>query len=46
MVWTVTTRGKRLPLSLESAVDVEGEAWGLPHFADCPDAKEWSRRGK
>jgi hypothetical protein len=33
--WELTAKGKPRPISL---------ATGLPHFADCPDARDWSRR--
>ena len=33
--WGVTAAGRRVPISV---------ATGTTHFADCPDAKRWTKR--
>lgn len=40
MVWGTTSRGKVIPLSVASAIEVDGERWAFPHFVDCPNAKQ------
>jgi hypothetical protein len=44
MIWTETSNGKRMPLSVASAIAVAGEQWALPHFVDCKDAKDWRKK--
>lgn len=44
IVWTRTEDGRAMPLSLATAQTRDGVCYVLPHFADCPEAKEWSRK--
>ena len=44
MVWVKTTNSRALPLSLATVEERDGRKYALSHFADCPDAKEWSKR--
>jgi len=44
MAFIKTPAGKALPLSLRTAETRDGVTYGLAHFADCPQAKEWSKR--
>lgn len=44
MCFIALPSGKRMPLSLRTAEIRDGVTYALPHFADCPEAKEWSRR--
>jgi ribonuclease HI len=44
MVFIRTAAGKALPLSLATVVDRGGKRYALAHFADCAQAKEWSKR--
>lgn len=44
MAWTKTANGKAMPLSLATVETREGVKYCLPHFVDCPQAKEWSKR--
>jgi len=44
MTWVTTANGKAMPLSLATVEEREGVRYALPHFIDCPDAKEWSKR--
>lgn len=44
MRFVVTANGKRMPLSLKTAETRDGVTYALPHFIDCPQAKEWSRK--
>lgn len=42
MAWVKTPRGRAMPLSLATVEERAGVKYALPHFVDCPDAKEWS----
>lgn len=42
MAWVTTARGRAMPLSLATVEERAGVKYALPHFVDCPDAKEWS----
>ncbi len=42
IVWRRTESGAPIPLSLATACTVGGQRVATSHFADCPDAKEWS----
>lgn len=42
IVWARTAAGKAIPLSLATARTICGQRVASSHFADCPDAKEWS----
>lgn len=44
MAWVKTKNGKAMPLSLATVEEREGVKYCLPHFADCPQAKEWSKK--
>jgi hypothetical protein len=44
MSWVKTKNGKAMPLSLATVETRDGVRYALPHFIDCPDAKEWSKR--
>jgi hypothetical protein len=44
MAWTKTANGKAMPLSLATVEERDGIKYCLPHFADCPQSKEWSKR--
>lgn len=44
IVWATTGAGKAIPLSLATVVERGGQKYALSHFADCPDAKDWSRK--
>lgn len=44
MAFVKTPNGKAMPLSLQTAEIRDGITYCLPHFVDCPQAKEWSRK--
>lgn len=44
IVWARTPAGRAIPLSLATVQRRDGVAYALPHFVDCPNAKEWSRK--
>lgn len=44
MVFIKTANGKALPLSVATIEIRDGVRWAIPHFADCPNSKEWSKR--
>lgn len=44
MVFIKTAAGKALPLSLSTVEERDGKRYALAHFADCPQASEWSKR--
>lgn len=46
IVWTHTEAGRATPLSLATAQTRDGTTYLLPHWTDCPDAKQWSRKGR
>ena len=37
MYWSVTAAGRRVPIAV---------ATGRSHFEDCPDRRQWSKKGK
>lgn len=43
MVWTRTTAGKAIPLSLATAEMRDGQRYALTHFADCPESRQWRK---
>jgi len=44
IVWAVTANDRAIPLSLATVQHRDGVAYCLPHFVDCPEAKDWSRK--
>jgi hypothetical protein len=44
VAWTTTPAGKPMPLSLATARSIGGVRYATSHFADCPHAKEWSKK--
>jgi hypothetical protein len=46
IVWAHTEGEKAIPLSLATSQQRDGVTYLLPHFVDCPHAREWSRKGK
>lgn len=44
MAWVKTPNGKAMPLSLATIEERDGVRYALPHFVDCPQAKEWSHK--
>jgi hypothetical protein len=44
MVFIRTPAGKALPLSVATIQERDGVRYALPHFADCPNSKEWSKK--
>jgi len=44
MTWIKTPAGRAMPLSLATIETRDGTRYALSHFADCPEAKEWSKR--
>jgi len=44
IVWARTGKGKAVPLSVTTVEWRDGKGYALSHFADCPDAKKWSKR--
>lgn len=44
MVFVRTPNGKMMPLSLATVEERDGIRYALPHFVDCPQAKDWSKR--
>lgn len=44
IVWITTDHGKAMPLSVATIEERDGFKYALPHFADCPQAKEWSHK--
>lgn len=44
MVWIRTAKGKAMPLSVATIEDRDGIRFALPHFVDCEQAKEWSKK--
>ncbi len=44
MVWVQTGNGKAMPLSVATIEERDGVQFALPHFVDCKDAKEWSKK--
>lgn len=44
VAWITTPAGKAMPLSLKTARTIDGKRYALSHFADCVDAKKWSRK--
>ena len=44
IVWAHTEGEKAIPLSVATSQLRDGVTHLLPHFIDCPQGKEWSRR--
>jgi hypothetical protein len=44
MAWIKTPAGKAMPLSMATVEERDGVKYALPHFVDCPDAKDWSKK--
>lgn len=44
IIWRRTESGKAIPLSVATIEERDGTRFALSHFADCPHAKDWSRR--
>lgn len=44
MAFVRTPNGKAMPLSLATIEERDGIRYALPHFIDCPHAKEWSKK--
>lgn len=44
IVWATSRTGRAVPLSVATLEHRDGKAFALPHFADCPHAKDWSKR--
>jgi hypothetical protein len=44
MAFVRTPQGKMMPLSLATIEERDGIKYALPHFVDCPDAKDWSKK--
>jgi hypothetical protein len=44
VVWTRTKKDRPVPLSVATIEERDGIRYALSHFADCPDAKKWSKR--
>lgn len=43
--WWLTPNNQRIPLALDDGA-AEGEARYVPHFANCPDRAEYSRKNR
>lgn len=44
VVWGLTKNRRAIPLSIATIVRRNGKAYALSHFADCPHARDWSRK--
>ena len=44
MVFVRTAGGKMMPLSLATVEERDSIKYALPHWIDCKDAKEWSKK--
>lgn len=44
IVWTHTKRGASMPLSVATIETRDGIRYAMPHFVDCPEAKQWSKQ--
>ncbi len=44
IVWAITEGGHPIPLSLATVEERDGVRYALAHFADCPEAKQWSKK--
>lgn len=42
IIWCRTKKGRSMPLSAATIVWRGTQRFALSHFADCPDAQEWS----
>jgi hypothetical protein len=42
IIFVKTPNDRSIPISLATVEMREGKKYGLTHFADCPDAAEWS----
>ena len=41
IIWLVAKGRKWMPLSAATIEERDGVRYALPHFVDCPHAKEW-----
>ena len=44
MAFVKTPNGKAMPLSLATVEARDDVKYALPHWIDCPQAKQWSKR--
>ncbi len=44
MIFIKTDAGKAMPLSVATIEYRDGSKFALPHFADCEQANEWSKK--
>ena len=44
MIFIRTDAGKAMPLSAATIEMRDGKRFALPHWADCAQAKEWSKK--
>lgn len=44
ILWIRTAQGRAMPLSVATTEEREGIRYALPHFVDCPHAKDWSKQ--
>lgn len=47
VIWITTQSGAKMPISAKTVkTDALGVRRGMTHFADCPNAKRWSGKGR
>ena len=46
IVFTKTPKGATIPLSLATVEWREGKRYAITHFSDCPNARDWSGKGR
>lgn len=46
VLWITTTKGSAMPLSSATIEERGVERYALSHFADCPEAKGWSKKSR
>lgn len=46
IVWARTEGEKAIPLSVATSQQRDGITYLLPHFVDCPHARDWSKKGR
>ena len=44
MAFVKTANGKAMPLSLATVETRDNVKYALPHWTDCPQAKQWSKK--
>lgn len=44
MAFVPTKAGSKMPVALSTLETRDGVDYALPHFIDCPQAKEWSKK--